>query len=55
MITGIYEKRDDIFDKKKRAMSKYFGSERAGIAAKVDINIKDEVFDIFNEYSRKMF
>ena len=45
VITGIDEERDDIFDQTERAMRKYLGSERAGISAKGDIKIKEEVFE----------
>ena len=49
VITGIDEEREDIFDQTKQAMRKYLGSERAGISAKRDIKIKEEVFDSVNE------
>ena len=58
VITGIDEERDDIFDQTKRAMRKYLGSEKAGISAKGDIKIKEEVFESVNEealYARNNF
>ena len=58
VITGIDEEREDIFDQTKWAMRKYLGSERAGISAKGDIKIKEEVFESVNEealYARTNF
>ena len=58
VITGIDEERDDIFDQTKRGMRKYLGSERAGISAKGDAKIKEEVFEGVNEealYARNNF
>ena len=58
VITCIDEERDDIFDQTKRAMRKYLGSERAGISAKGDIKIIEEVFESVNEealYTRNSF
>ena len=49
VITGIDKESDGIFDQTKRAMRKYLGSERAGISAKEDIKIKEEVFESVNE------
>ena len=45
VITGIDEERDDIFDQTKRAMKKYFGSERTGISGR-------EIFELKRKYLR---
>ena len=58
VITGIDEEREDIFDQTKRAMREYLGIERAGISAKGDIKIKEEVFESVKEevlYARNNF
>ena len=58
MTTDIDEEREDIFSQTKRALRKYLGSERAGVSAKGDTKIKEELYESVNEealYARNNF
>lgn len=45
VLSGIDEKKDNIFDQAKRSMRKYFGSDKTGLSVKGNITIKEEAFN----------